>query len=116
MRRRILIADDEPSILKAFRWAFEPDYEVLIANDGKTAVSLIQKERPGLIVLDWRLKGELEGRDVLLFSKKECPGIPVYVVTASVHFLEEIKSLGADACFLKPCPDLREKIMAKFPP
>lgn len=116
MKRRIMIVDDEPRITQAFTELFRQDYAVHSANDGETAISFIEEFRPELIVLDWRLRGEVEGKDVLKFSKREFPEIPVYVVTASIHFLEEIKSSGADECLLKPCPDLRERILAALPP
>lgn len=114
--RRVLVVDDEPKITEAFVEAFQNDYDVSSANDGEKALQLIEEQPPELIILDWRLRGHLEGKDVLLFSKKKFPDIPVYVVTASFHFIKEIESCGADACFLKPCPDLLEKVKAVLPP
>lgn len=114
--RRILIIDDEPGITEAFEdlFRYETDYEVTSTNDGDTAIPLIREKEPDLLVLDWRLRGEVEGKDILTFMKKEFPKTPVFVVTASVQFVPEIKSLGADACILKPCGDLKEKIKEAF--
>jgi DNA-binding response OmpR family regulator len=110
--RKILIIDDEPGITQAFEDSFryETDYEITSTNDGDQAIPLIKGKEPHLLVLDWRLRGEVEGKDILAFMKKEFPKTPVYVVTASVQFVPEIQSLGADACILKPCGDLKEKI------
>ena len=110
--RKILIIDDEPKIIRAFEdsFAFEEDYEILSARDGGEGIRLAREKQPDLVVLDWRLNSEMEGRDVLKFLKEKCPAIPVFVVTASVHYLEEIKTLQPNATFLKPCPDLKEKI------
>ena len=114
--RRILIIDDEPGITQAFEDSFryEKEYEITSTNDGDIAIPLIKEKEPHLLVLDWRLRGEVEGKDILTFMKKEFPKTPVYVVTASVQFVPEIKSLGADACILKPCGDLKEKIKGAF--
>lgn len=112
----ILIVDDEPGITDAFIRVFRNDYRVTSSNDGGEAIELIKQAKPDLIVLDWRLKGEVEGKDILVYAKKEFPQIPVYVVTASVQSVKEIKSLGADECLLKPCADLKERINAVLPP
>ncbi|MBI5410070.1 MAG: response regulator [Nitrospirae bacterium] len=109
--RKILIVDDEIKICEAFREMFEKEYVVLTACDGKEALRLIRDESPELIVLDWRLKSTVEGKDVLIFAKRNYPQIPVYVVTASVHSREEIKSLGADLLLFKPCEEIREIIL-----
>ncbi len=114
--KKILIVDDEKRITRAFEDVFAVFYEVFCANDGKKGIELIRENKPELIVLDWRLKGQLEGKDVLLLSKREYPSIPVYVVTASTLEVKEIQSLGADACFLKPCADLLEEIKKVLPP
>lgn len=114
--KRILVVDDEPRIIEAFENAFNHDYEVLSAKDGEDGIRLIKKTKLDLIVLDWRLKGEVEGKTVLAFAKRSYPRIPVFVVTASIHAVEEIKAFGADQCFLKPCADLLEKIKEVLPP
>jgi len=115
--RRILIVDDEPRITEAFREAFGHDYDVLTAHEGEKAMQLIKDSKPELVVLDWRLRGEIDGYDVLIFTKREFPALPVYVVTASVQYVKEIASAGADDCLLKPCGDLlKEKIRSVLPP
>ncbi len=116
--RRILIVDDEPNITRAFQRLLRHDYEVLSAHTGEEGMRLIRETRPELVVLDWQFKGVVEGKEVLHFSKKEFPNIPVWVITASAHFVDEIQSSGADTCILKPCLglELREKILKALPP
>lgn len=114
--RKILIVDDDESITTAFWRAFRNEYEVTCVNDGEEALQLIKKTTPELIILDWRLKGNIEGKDILNFSKLNYPGIPVYVLTASMHLEKEIRSFGADDCLGKPCRDLKEKINKVLPP
>ncbi len=104
--------DDEPRITESFEEAFalEKSFEVVCAQDGIRALELIHKVPLDLVILDWRLRSEIDGRDVLLHLKNEHPEMLVYVVTASVQEVEEIKALGADRCLLKPCPNLVEMI------
>jgi DNA-binding response OmpR family regulator len=114
--RKILVIDDEPRVTEACQDAFlyEEEYEVICTNDGKEGITLIRESKPDLVLLDWRLNGAIEGKDVLLFSKKEFPHIPVYVVTASVHLKKEIESLGADKCLLKPNVDIHNEVRLAF--
>lgn len=116
--KRILIVDDEPKIIQAFldAFIFEKDYEVASAHEGEEAIKIIQNQPLSLIVLDWRLKGKWEGKDVLLYIKDSLPRVPVIVLTASFHSEKEIQSLGADGCFLKPCPEIKDKIISFLRP
>lgn len=113
--RRILIVDDEACITEAFERAFRNSYAVTCSNDGEEAIKLIERIKPELILLDWRLKGNIEGQDILAFAKRKYPQIPVYVLTASMHLEKEIRSLGADACLSKPCRQLKEIISKVLP-
>jgi DNA-binding response OmpR family regulator len=50
---KILIADDEPSILMSLEFLLRKEgYKVLIARDGEEAVHLFDKEQPVLAILD----------------------------------------------------------------
>jgi DNA-binding response OmpR family regulator len=52
-RRKILIVDDNRVILKVLKGKLEADgFDVLTAEDGSTAVSIVRREKPDLILLD----------------------------------------------------------------
>jgi len=113
--KRIFIVDDEPKIVKAFcdAFRFEDGFVVEGSTDGAEAIQRLRSNSLlDLIVLDWRLKGEVQGRDILIFSKANIPNTPVWVITASIHFMDEITALKPAACFLKPLPELKEKIIS----
>jgi len=112
--KKILIVDDEPKIVKALCDAFRFEEGVVVEGltDGIEAMQRLKTSPPpDLVILDWRLKGAVQGRDVISFIKDNIVGLPVWVVTASIHFLEEIKTYEPAASFLKPCPELKAKIM-----
>src|SRR5262245_60633710 len=49
----ILVADDDPTIVRLLTLALEPDgFRVVTANDGKTALAKARLEHPALILLD----------------------------------------------------------------
>ena len=53
MSKKILIADDEPSIVAALRFLLESEgYEVHVAPDGKEALRLVEVANPDLVLLD----------------------------------------------------------------
>src|SRR5256885_6429694 len=53
MPHKILIVDDSPIILKTLSMKLTANgYEVITADDGGSAVSLVRHERPDLVLLD----------------------------------------------------------------
>ena len=53
MRRRIVIADDDPIIISLVTLRLEmADYEVLCARNGEEALALIRKSEPVAAILD----------------------------------------------------------------
>jgi len=51
----VLIADDEPALLDLFQLALEPEHTVVTAADGEAAWTLIQQQRPAVVLLDLQL-------------------------------------------------------------
>ena len=63
-RQRILVVDDEPSIVDAVATALRYEgYEVEEAFTGRQALDAVTREEPDLIVLDWMLP-DIEGIEV----------------------------------------------------
>ena len=111
--KTIMIIDDERRIVEAFYLGFqyEEGYQVISAYEGEDALRQLAQNPPDLVVLDWRLQGAVQGRDILRHLKEKHPAIPVFVVTASIHFVEEIQSYHPTECLLKPCPDIKDRIL-----
>ena len=62
--KRILVVDDEPSIVDAVSTAFRYEgYEVTEASTGREALEVIAIAEPDLVVLDWMLP-DIEGIEV----------------------------------------------------
>ena len=65
MRRTILIAEDDPSIVVSLTFLFEQaGHQVLAARDGRSALERARADEPDLIVLD-AMMHDLTGFDVL---------------------------------------------------
>ena len=105
---KILIADDEELICSSLKKKFiRLGYEVLVAHDGKTALSMAQNESPQIALLDVKMP-KLSGIEVCkrLKSKKETKDIYVIMFSARAeeNDIETAKEVGADSYLCKPIP------------
>ena len=99
--RRILLVDDEPSIIKMIGKRLEmAGFEVSFAMDGQTALTKVRQEAPTLIILDMMLP-KLSGLDVCAALKHDpqTRHIPVLVFTGKGQLVDEqlCREYGADA-------------------
>jgi len=113
---RILLVDDEPSILKMVGKRLEIEgFEVVMAVDGAEAVQKAQTEHPNLIILDLMLP-KLNGYEVCTKLKQDpaYKHIPIVLFTAKTQDKDEKLGMecGANAYVRKPfrAQELLEKI------
>src|ERR1700680_628124 len=100
---KILVVDDEASILQTLRYNLEKNgYTVCTAGDGRTALTLAELEKPDLIVLDIMLP-ELDGIEVCREIRKRST-TPVLMLTAKDQEIDKVLALeiGADDYITKP--------------
>ncbi len=105
-RPRILLVDDEPSIVKMVGKRLEVEgFEVVIAMDGQDGLTKAQTERPNLIILDLMLP-KLNGYEVCTMLKQDTryQQIPIVLFTAKAHEKDEKLGMecGANAFVRKP--------------
>ena len=82
VKRKILLVDDEPSIIKMVSKRLEvKGFEVLIATDGPQAIEMAQREHPDFIILDMMLP-TLDGLQVCqqLKSNQQSKDVPVVIM------------------------------------
>ncbi len=117
-KHRILLVDDEPSIVKMVGKRLEVEgFDVLIAMDGQDGLAKAQAERPDLIILDLMLP-KLNGFEVCTMLKQDTryQKIPIILFTAKAQEKDEKMGLecGANAFVRKPfrAQELMEQIRA----
>ena len=106
MKKKILIVDDEPGIVRLLSMRLKiKGYEIFTAYDGKEAVEVAVKELPDLILLDIKMPqgggiGAFE-RLIQIDSTKE---IPVIFMTAfpTKEIQIQVRKMGAKDCISKP--------------
>lgn len=82
--KTILIADDEPDLRLLLQTTLEdPEYRILDASDGESALRLIRQERPDVVILD-RMMPNMTGFDVAhaVLADPATRDIPLILLTA----------------------------------
>lgn len=116
MSKRILIADDEPSIVAALEYLLQQGgYEVLIARNGDEALGLIEQRIPDLVLLDVMMPRK-SGYEICsrIRDRAEWQHIKVIMLSAKGRDAEVAKGLaiGADLYITKPFST--RELMAKI--
>src|ERR1700751_5107547 len=91
---RVLVIDDEPSILRALRINLTArDYEVTTATDGSSGLAAVSRERPDVMILHLGLP-DMNGTDVI-HGVRGWTSTPIIVL--SVWGQEQMKVAALDA-------------------
>jgi len=106
MTRRILIVDDEPSIVISLEFLMKREgFEVAVAGDGEAALRALAERPVHLVILDVMLP-KLNGFDVCRRIRAEPAwrGLRILMLTAKGRETEMARGLelGADAYLTKP--------------
>ena len=115
---KILLVDDEPSIVKMVGKRLEVEgFQVIVAMDGQDGLQKAQTEQPNLIILDLMLP-KLNGYEVCTMLKQDTryQKIPIMMFTAKAQDKDEKLGMecGANAYLRKPfrAQELLDKIRA----
>jgi DNA-binding response OmpR family regulator len=112
MEARILLVDDDHSLLQLYRQELtEEGYEVILARNGKEALTKFSKEKPNLVITDIRMPimNGIETLNAILGKNRQ---IPVIINTAYPQYKENFMTWGADAYVVKSSDltELKQKI------
>ncbi len=102
---KILVVDDAPEVLEAVTVSFNLQWretEVLGASDGESALRMVERDHPDLVLLDISMPG-MDGYETLR-QLREFSDVPVIMLTARDGILDKVKGLelGADDYVTKP--------------
>jgi DNA-binding response OmpR family regulator len=101
--KKILVVDDEPKIIQLTQDYLEnAGFSVMNAGNGERALTVIQVEKPDLVVLDLGLPG-MDGLDVCR-SIRKTSNLPIIMLTARDEETDKLigLELGADDYITKP--------------
>lgn len=104
MSKKILVVDDEASIVKLVQFNLNKEgYQVEVAYDGEMALEMVDQFQPDLVVLDLMLP-KMDGLEVCRRLRQEKKHIPILMLTAKTDELDKVLGLelGADDYMTKP--------------
>ena len=106
MKRRVLLADDDPGLRRLICTTLgTEDFDLLQAVDGEEALQIARQQHPELVLLDVNMP-KLNGFEVCrhLKSEPETSGIKVVMLTARGGDVDRARGreAGADDYFIKP--------------
>ena len=107
MRHRVLITDDHADIRKLVRMTLDTaDVEVYEADNAASALDLIYRIRPTVVLMDIMMPGEMDGLDACRQIKADADLARTIVIMLTARGqqadLDAGKTAGADAYLVKP--------------
>ena len=106
LKQRILVVDDDKEVVRLMRGYLEQSgYDVLVAYNGESAIHIMRRDNPDLVLLDLMLP-DRDGWDVTRTVRNDpiLMHMPIIMLTARVSDTDKIVGLelGADDYVTKP--------------
>ena len=104
---KILVFDDEPSILLMIKKMLEKEgHEVDIALNGKDGMKLFEKNKPDLVITDI-IMPQKEGLETIMELREKYPDLKIIAISGGGRigpegYLPSAILFGADKIFQKP--------------
>src|SRR5690606_20810056 len=97
-KKRVLVADDDPSISRLLERVLAREFDVVTSSDGTGALSLAQSVKPQLMIFDVMMPG-LDGFQLAtkIRAIPELKNVPIIFLTARDGPLDTIKGIQAGA-------------------
>ncbi|KZB71924.1 MULTISPECIES: response regulator [Thalassospira] len=105
-RPKVLIAEDEETIVESLSFLMEKEgYDVSVATDGRTAISMIARDIPDMVLLDVMMP-VCDGFEVVraVRGDSNTRQVPIMMLTAKTREVDRRKGLelGVDDFVTKP--------------
>jgi DNA-binding response OmpR family regulator len=98
---KILVIEDEKNLRVLYQQDFESDgFTVVTAANAAEGLSIVETERPDLVVMDIRLPG-MDGLEAMSRLLDKHPRIPVVLNSAYSSYKDSFMSWSADAYVVK---------------
>ena len=106
-RQCIMVVDDDPEMLSLLNHTLETEgFDTIIVADGDSALNLLERIEPDLIVLDSTMPGMDDFQTLDLMRKQS--GVPIIMLSSEYEMgsLKKALSHGADDYIRKPLSPL----------
>ena len=110
---QVLIVDDHADIRRLLTVSLSTEFSIQEAWDGDSALDLVRRFHPQVVLLDVMLPGAMDGFKILRILKTDplTQDIKVVMVSARGQLSDQqmAEELGADAYFIKPFSPMQVK-------
>jgi CheY-like chemotaxis protein len=117
MSKKILVVEDNPINQELLSEILERlKYSVDVANNGKIAVDLVEKNTYDLVLMDIQMP-EMDGIEATKNIRKKFPSLPIVAITASIFQSDQIECTmaGMNGFLSKPYTfDQVKQLVTKF--
>ena len=108
--RHILVVDDELSMRELLEFMLKKEgYQVSVAQNGKQAIEMLEKNRYDLLLCDIRL-GDMTGLDVLRACRQKQPNTTVVMISAYASTETAVEAMNEGAYDYVPKPFDNEEL------
>ena len=104
MKLRVLVIDDENSILRTFRMRLSKwGHEVFLADRGAAGLKILSEEDFQVVITDLKMPG-ISGQEIVAHVRRDHPEVEIVVITgfASVESAVEMMKAGVYDFLVKP--------------
>src|SRR5262249_18397158 len=102
MANVLVVDDDQPIVDLIAEVLADEGYHVRALGDASSALAAIKAEPPDLVLLDLRMPG-IDGVDLFrLLSERGLATMPIILMTADNHAMQELGAQGVKFILLKP--------------
>ena len=111
MMYKILVVDDDPSIVHLIREMLAEEYTVCTAFNGEEALQMVREEKPDLLILDVMMP-KMNGIQTTV-KIREISNSPILILSAKAESSDRVIGLtaGADDYLVKPF--YKEELLAR---
>jgi CheY-like chemotaxis protein len=110
---QVLIVDDHADIRRLLSVSLSTEFSIQEAWDGDSAMDMVRRFHPKVVLLDVMLPGNMDGFKILRTIKSDplTQDIKVAIVSARGQQTDQqmAEKLGADAYFIKPFSPMQVK-------
>jgi two-component system response regulator RegA len=113
-RLRLLVVEDDPSLAKALRRAFEGrGYEVALCDRTEALAAMLDSLTPAFAVVDLKLAGT-SGLECVKLLKQHSASMKIVVLTGFASIATAVEAIKLGACHYLTKPSSADEIEAAF--
>jgi CheY-like chemotaxis protein len=101
MRKRVLVVDDDDSVVDSLIMALEDNYEIVSVRNGRDALEVLEGKGADAVLLDLMMP-VLDGPGFLHECRTRHIQVPILVITAGRNLANRTRALGVNDFIQKP--------------